>query len=344
MNYTIACEILGVSKNDTLKDITKKYKRLAAKYHPDINKDKDATEKTQQIISAYNYIKDNFNTKDNSIELSYEKFVLKCKKDAKIIFYINNIKMTLAEIYDYYKKYIEACNKSHIKPIELFDWINDFECAKRYMDIVIVDNINLIYTTYITSNSMANETFTNYMLKYLTYKINYFNYPINPQQLECFIAEYSLSGIKIAFKEWLDIKILGYSIDRAIRNMSKILNTGNMYIIPDNEMIEILIILTGNLYIAYDPSYRANLRSPLIYRMIFNYMVKRDPKIIRLITILNKNIDVLINEYFSIRRTMSFKDFIISEIFSNELANADNKDEILKYINEVHSNNENKQL
>lgn len=45
MNYIIACEILGVSENDTLKDITKKYRKLARKYHPDINKDKDATKK-----------------------------------------------------------------------------------------------------------------------------------------------------------------------------------------------------------------------------------------------------------------------------------------------------------
>lgn len=85
MNYTIACEILGVSENDTLKDITKKYRKLARKYHPDINKDKDATKKTQQINDAYDYIKKNFNTKDNSIELSYEEFVSICKKDTKII-------------------------------------------------------------------------------------------------------------------------------------------------------------------------------------------------------------------------------------------------------------------
>ena len=85
MNYTIACEILGVSKNDTLDDINKKHKKLARKYHPDINKDKDVTEKTQQINDAYDCIKKNFNTKDNSIELSYEEFISKCKKDTKII-------------------------------------------------------------------------------------------------------------------------------------------------------------------------------------------------------------------------------------------------------------------
>lgn len=344
MNYTIACEILGVSENDTLKDITKKYRKLARKYHPDINKDEDATEKTQQINDAYDYIKKNFNTKDNSIELSYEEFVSICKKDTKIILYINNIEMSLIELYNHYKKYIEICNKSNIKPIELLDWIKDFECAKKYMNIVAIDNINFIYTAYISSNSIANETFTNYMLRYLTYKINCFNCSINTQQLECFIAEYSLSDIKIAFKEWLDIKILGYSIDRAIRNMNKILNIGNMYIIPDNEMFEILIVLTGNLYIVYDQFYQANLRSPLVYRMIFDYKVKRDPEIMCLATKLNQNIDVLINEYFFVYRTMSFKDYIISKILLSELNNADNKEEILKYINDTYNSNKKKQL
>ena len=79
--------------------------------------------------------------------------------------------MSLIELYNHYKKYIEICNKSNIKPIELLDWIKDFECAKRYMNIVVIDNINFIYTAYISSNSIANETFTNYMLRYLTYKI-----------------------------------------------------------------------------------------------------------------------------------------------------------------------------
>lgn len=344
MDYNEACKILGVTTTDTLENIKKKHKKLARKYHPDINKDKDATEKTQQINDAYDYIKKNFNTKDNSIELSYEEFVSICKKDAKIIFYINNIEMTLAEIYDYYKKYIEACNKGHIKPIELFNWIKDFECAKRYMNIVVIDNINFIYTTYINSNSMANETFTNYMLRYLTYKINNFNYSINPLQLEDFIIKYSLSNENIAFKEWLDIKILGYSIDRANRNMNKILETRDIYSISDNEMFEILIVLTGNLYIVYDQFYQANLRSSLVYRMIFDYKVKSNPEIMCLATKLNQNIDVLINEYFFVYRTMSFKDYIISKILLSELNNADNKDEILKYINECKSKSENKQL
>lgn len=173
---------------------------------------------------------------------------------------------------------------------------------------------------------------------------NNFNYSINPLQLEDFIIKYSLSNENINFKEWLDIKILGYSIDRANRNMNKILETADIYSISDNEMFEILIVLTGNLYIVYDQFYQANLRSPLVYRMIFDYKVKRDPEIMCLAAKLNQNIDVLINEYFSVYRTMSFKDYIISKILLSELNNADNKEEILKYINYIYNNNKKKQL
>lgn len=173
---------------------------------------------------------------------------------------------------------------------------------------------------------------------------NNFNYSINPLQLEDFIIKYSLSNENITFKEWLDIKILGYSIDRANRNMNKILETADIYSISDNDMFEILIVLTGNLYIVYDQFYQANLRSPLIYRMIFDYKVKRDPEIMCLAAKLNQNIDVLINEYFSVYRTMSFKDYIISKILLSELNNADNKEEILKYINDINNSNKKKQL
>ena len=59
---------------------------------------------------------------------------------------------------------------------------------------------------------------------------------------------------------------------------------------------------------------------------------------------LNQNIDVLINEYFFVYRTMSFKDYIISKILLSELNNADNKEEILKYINDIYNSNKKKQL
>ncbi len=46
-------EILGVSKNSSQEEIKKAYKRLAKKYHPDLNKNKDAEAKFKKINEAY---------------------------------------------------------------------------------------------------------------------------------------------------------------------------------------------------------------------------------------------------------------------------------------------------
>lgn len=51
-------ETLGVAKGSTEQDIKKAYRRLAAKYHPDVNKDKDASEKFKEITAAYEVLSD----------------------------------------------------------------------------------------------------------------------------------------------------------------------------------------------------------------------------------------------------------------------------------------------
>ncbi|MBU90567.1 molecular chaperone DnaJ [Candidatus Woesearchaeota archaeon] len=45
-------KILGVEKNSTKEEIKKAYKKLAKKYHPDLNKEKDAAEKFKEINEA----------------------------------------------------------------------------------------------------------------------------------------------------------------------------------------------------------------------------------------------------------------------------------------------------
>ncbi|MCL9818652.1 DnaJ C-terminal domain-containing protein [Helicobacter colisuis] len=51
-------ETLEVSSNATNEEIKKAYRRLARKYHPDINKEKDAEEKFKEINAAYEILSD----------------------------------------------------------------------------------------------------------------------------------------------------------------------------------------------------------------------------------------------------------------------------------------------
>lgn len=51
-------EVLGVDKNATDEDLKRAYKKLALRYHPDRCKDKDATERFQEISEAYEVLSD----------------------------------------------------------------------------------------------------------------------------------------------------------------------------------------------------------------------------------------------------------------------------------------------
>ena len=51
-------EVLELSKNASSEDIKKSYRKLAKKYHPDINKDPGAEEKFKEINEAYEVLSD----------------------------------------------------------------------------------------------------------------------------------------------------------------------------------------------------------------------------------------------------------------------------------------------
>ncbi len=58
MNYNEACNILNVAEGSSEEDIKKQFRKMAAKYHPDVNKTPEATEKSKQISEAYQFLKD----------------------------------------------------------------------------------------------------------------------------------------------------------------------------------------------------------------------------------------------------------------------------------------------
>lgn len=58
MEFKDYYKILGVSKTATQQDIQKAYRKLARKYHPDVNKDAAAEVRFKEIGEAYDIIKD----------------------------------------------------------------------------------------------------------------------------------------------------------------------------------------------------------------------------------------------------------------------------------------------
>ena len=54
--YEQHCDTLGVGYNADKYEIKLNYRKLAKKYHPDINKAADATAKFQEVNNAYDFL------------------------------------------------------------------------------------------------------------------------------------------------------------------------------------------------------------------------------------------------------------------------------------------------
>ncbi len=58
MNYKDYYKVMGLERNATEKEIKTAYRRLARKYHPDLNKEAGAEEKFKELGEAYEVLKD----------------------------------------------------------------------------------------------------------------------------------------------------------------------------------------------------------------------------------------------------------------------------------------------
>src|SRR5699024_373169 len=66
--YKKSCDILEVDYNADKYAIKLAYRKMAKKYHPDINKSENATEKFQEINNAYDFLSDENIKRYNRIE------------------------------------------------------------------------------------------------------------------------------------------------------------------------------------------------------------------------------------------------------------------------------------
>ena len=56
--YEKACDVLGVPYSADVYEIKLAFRKLAKKYHPDVNKEPGATERFQRINDAYMFLND----------------------------------------------------------------------------------------------------------------------------------------------------------------------------------------------------------------------------------------------------------------------------------------------
>ncbi len=131
-------KILEVNENSTDEEIRNSYKKLAKKYHPDLNKDKNAEEKFKEINYAYEILSDKSKRKEYDLKInSYYNF---SKKDR------NNFDF---DINDFFKnRFGEGFKKSYEEDLNVYAEleINQELANKGGKQSIVINNEYLTIT------------------------------------------------------------------------------------------------------------------------------------------------------------------------------------------------------
>lgn len=100
-------KILEISRTADKNEVIKSFRRLAKKYHPDINKSPDASHKFREVYEAYEILKDDIKRRSYDNLLNYEKFDSETKYEKT---YNHTTTETKSE-YENYNKWASSAQK-----------------------------------------------------------------------------------------------------------------------------------------------------------------------------------------------------------------------------------------